>query len=84
MILLVSLPFAVAGLVCLWLAWDRSMCYVCRIRHASLELGDYPVCRGCWDRIERCRHITEGLLSTTADEEIREYRRTHPKAQVSE
>jgi len=58
-----------AGLI--WIVapfFRRPPCYLCRIRPARFELGDYPLCRVCFEKIERCRRITEGIESETADD----------------
>jgi hypothetical protein len=78
-LLAITAALAVAGLI--WIVapfFRRPPCYLCRIRPARFELGDYPLCRVCFEKIERCRRITEGIESETADEEIREYLRENP------
>jgi hypothetical protein len=62
----------------IWLHFSRRpRCYICHIRTARIETGDYPLCRECYRRIESEARIVRALdeLAThnIADDEIRQY-----------
>lgn len=49
-------------------------CYCCP-RVGVLQMGDYYVCRKCWDTITSSIRRQDAIMSSVADEEIREYYR---------
>jgi hypothetical protein len=59
--------------------WSSTRCHLCSFRKAVLELGDYPLCRDCWNDCQNQRNIQAAMDSTTANEEIAEHYRRHPE-----
>ena len=66
-------------LAVLWLLILKSRCYLCRTRAARVDVGDYPICLECYERLESQRRRMDAISDDTADEAIREYFREHPE-----
>ncbi len=56
------------------------ICYRCQIKRATMELGDYPLCRECWDWLQAKKAQLDAIGgSDLAEGVIDEWCREHPK-----
>ncbi len=59
--------------------WMESRCHVCLTRKARWEHGDVPICRECWADVQAAERMIDAITARTADKEIEDYIRRHPK-----
>ena len=73
--------FAIAAAIAFgqWLMKPRP-CYVCNRAPAVMELADFPLCRNCWETVDRQARLAEALEASPASKEIEEWYRRHPNA----